>query len=399
MSENSQGLLHTLDEYRRTVEALTRIGAEPMGPEQLMQHVCGQVQRVTHIDRIKVMRYRPERGDLLLAAGVGWRPGVVGNVSLAVDFRSPAGRAFQTGAPLDIVDIRKEPEFRLPDVLREHGIVSLVNVPVMVNSNTWGILEVDSTEPFTFSHWDISFLTTVANIMGICLALYASRRETIEAAANLVREREAWRTSIRELQHRTKNNLQIISSMLAIKLREVSPDVRAKFDAVSGRIQAIGLAHDQLANTSGASSVRFDDYLRALCSNLDPQRSGIALEVEAETVELPLDRAIPAGLVVNELVTNSLKHAYANSSGKIHIQFSIMSNSTEACVSVADNGKGWDVPPAKGTGLSLVEALAQQIQGRVNYPKVEEGAKVVLCFPVAIPNPKTEELTNGGLRA
>jgi two-component sensor histidine kinase/putative methionine-R-sulfoxide reductase with GAF domain len=333
------------------------------------------------------MQYRPERGDLLLAAGVGWRPGVVGNVSLAVDFRSPAGRAFQTGAPLDIADVRKAPEFRLPDVLREHGIVSLVNVPVMVSSNTWGVLEVDHTEPFTFDKWDMSFLTTVANIMGVCLALYASRQKTIEAAANAAIERAAFRTSIRELQHRTKNNLQIISSLIAMKLRELSPDLRAKFDAVIGRIQAIALAHDQLANTSGASSVRFDDYLRALCANLDPQRSDVAFEVEADAVELPLDRAIPAGLVVNELVTNCLKYAFANSSGKIHIHFSIESHSTEACVSVADTGRGWDVPPAKGTGLSLVEALAQQLQGHVSYPKVEEGAKVVLCFPVAIAKP------------
>src|SRR6476661_1819308 len=91
-------------EYQRVIEALSRIGPQALTPQQLMQHVTAQVSRATMISRTKVLRYRPEKGDLLVEAGVGWKPGVVGKATLAVDYRSPAGRAFQTGAPVTIED-------------------------------------------------------------------------------------------------------------------------------------------------------------------------------------------------------------------------------------------------------------------------------------------------------
>ena len=81
-------------EYQRVIEALSRIGPQALTAQQLMQHVTAQVSRATMISRTKVLRYRPEKGDLLVEAGVGWKPGVVGKATLAVDYRSPAGRAF-----------------------------------------------------------------------------------------------------------------------------------------------------------------------------------------------------------------------------------------------------------------------------------------------------------------
>jgi hypothetical protein len=77
---------HTLDrvrEYQRVIEALSRIGPQALSAQQLMQHVTAQVSRATKIPRTKVLRYRAEKGDLLIEAGVGWKPGVVGNATLA----------------------------------------------------------------------------------------------------------------------------------------------------------------------------------------------------------------------------------------------------------------------------------------------------------------------------
>jgi GAF domain-containing protein len=105
-----------------------------MPPEKLMQHVSAQVSRVTQIEHTKILRYRPDTGDLLIEAGVGWKEGVVGHETLAVDHRSPAGRALQTGAPVAIDDLAKHQEFRWPDILKEHGIVPVLNVPVMINA-------------------------------------------------------------------------------------------------------------------------------------------------------------------------------------------------------------------------------------------------------------------------
>jgi len=152
-----------------------------------MQHVTAQVSQATDITRPKVLLFRPDRGDLLVEAGVGWKPGVVGNATLAVDYKSPAGRAFQTGAPVTIEDIRETDEFRNPELLREHGIVSVINVPILIDEATWGVLEADNTQPSSFDQWDISFLSVVANNIGVCLALElassrGARREILLAA-------------------------------------------------------------------------------------------------------------------------------------------------------------------------------------------------------------------------
>lgn len=94
---DDQKLVVRLRDQRRTIEALSRIGPEGLSMERLMHHVVAQVSRVTGVERIKILRYRADRGDLLIVAGVGWKPGVVGSATLAADYRSPAGRAFQTG--------------------------------------------------------------------------------------------------------------------------------------------------------------------------------------------------------------------------------------------------------------------------------------------------------------
>jgi two-component sensor histidine kinase len=367
------------------LEALSRIGAEVLPPERLMHHVVAQVSRVTHIERSKIMRFRPERGDLLVEAGVGWKPGVVGRTSLSADHRSPAGRAFQTGQPVAIHNFSEAPEYYLPELLRQHNIVSLLNVPVMINGFTWGVLEVDSTKPTLFDEWDINFLTILANVMGACLALHTTEQQKVDLIAEKARERAQSDIAFRELQHRVKNNLQIIIAFLSTKMREGSEDVAEKLTSVIARVQAISLAHDLLSTGQhGNSSVDFADYLRSLCRNIDPQRSDLTIEVAAQQVRIPIDRAVRAGLVVNELVTNSIKYAFGNRGGRIAVRFAPISNASEACVSVEDDGIGMAIPPKKGLGLSLVDGFAQQIQGRVSYEKVETGSRIVLCFPATL---------------
>jgi two-component sensor histidine kinase len=383
MTVSTEDTLTRVREYQRVLEGLSRVGAEVMPPDRLMHHVSAQVSRVTHIERTKVMKHRPDKGDLFVAAGVGWKPGVVGNATLAIDHRSPAGRAFQTAAPVTIDNLNDTQEFRLPEILREHGIVSLVNVPVMINGFTWGVLEVDSSELKCFDEWDVGFLSTVANIMGTCLALHEAQQRHIDERAQRERDRAQSDIVMQELQHRIKNNLQIIVSFLSLKIRESSIEVREGMNAVIGRVQAVALAHDLLSLSKQTGSVEFAGYLRSLCANVDPQRPGITIEVDADPAQIPIDRAVPAGLVVNELITNSIKYAFGNSAGKIRIKFALVGNSSEGCVSVEDDGSGMDIPPKKGLGLTLVEGLAQQIQGRIQFVAVESGSRTILCFPVA----------------
>jgi two-component sensor histidine kinase len=148
-------------------------------------------------------------------------------------------------------------------------------------------------------------------------------------------------------------------------------------------VQAVALAHDLLTNKAGVGTVDFDDYLRSLCANIDPKRPGLNIEVDAERAQIPLDRAVPAGLIVNELVTNSIKYAFGNESGNIWVRFRVQANASEVCLTIEDDGRGMELPPKKGLGLMFVERFAHQIHGRLDFMKVDSGSRTVICFPVA----------------
>ena len=123
-------------EYLRILSSFSRTSVEALPAERLMHHVAAQASQATNIKRTKVLRYRPERADLLVEAGVGWNPGVVGKATLAIDYRSPPGRAIQTAAPVLINDLPNDPNFDQSELLRSHDVISLINVPVMIEGRT-----------------------------------------------------------------------------------------------------------------------------------------------------------------------------------------------------------------------------------------------------------------------
>jgi two-component sensor histidine kinase/putative methionine-R-sulfoxide reductase with GAF domain len=370
-------------EYLRILSSFSRTSVEALPVERLMHHIAAQASQATEIKRTKVLRYRPETADLLVEAGVGWNPGVVGNATLSIGYRSPPGRAIQTAAPVLINDLPNDPNFDHSELLKSHQVISLINVPIMIEGRTWGVLEADSERRQDFDQWDVDFLSTLANMLGSALARQTAEQRAIETAAQNKRDQAHSEIMLRELQHRVKNNLQIIVSLLALKVGQTTDaSVREKLDSVIGRVQAIALAHDLLSTSRETNSIDFGDYLRALCADLAPDEN-ITIEVHAAHAPIPLDKAVPAGLIVNELITNALKYAFGNAGGIIRVTFDTVTNASEACISVADDGIGIKLPPEKGFGLTLMEGLARQLSGRIEYVEVERGSRIRLCFPVA----------------
>jgi two-component sensor histidine kinase len=383
---NTEAKLVRVLEYQRALTAFSRVASEALPPERLMSHACAQVSRVTHIKRTKVLRYRPDSGDLLVVAGVGWKPGVVGAATLPIDSASPPGRSIQTAAPVAIEDLANDAEFRSSPLLRDHGIVSLLNVPVMIDGQNWGVLEIDAEEPRAFDEGDVGFLTTYANIIGTALARDQAEQKALRTAQENTKADALWETLVRELQHRTKNNLQTIISFLSLQRRSATTEEsRNRLASVMDRVQAIALAHDQLSLKEGMSHVDFGDYLRSLCANIDPRKENIKVLVETSAATMPLDRAVPAGLIVNELVTNAFKYAFDDDQeGSIRVVFATSSETGEASIMVDDNGKGMGQPREGGLGLRLIDAFAQQLAGRVERETVEKGTRTRVSFPLAM---------------
>ena len=372
--------------YQRALATFTRIVGEADSDQRLLQNAAAQVARITHIRHVKVLRYRPDQGDLLIEAGVGWKPGVVGHVSFGADRHSSPGRSLQTGAPVACEDIRNDPEFRYADVLREHGIISVLNVPIFIDGSHWGVLEVDTVEKTVFEEFEVHSLSVFADIIGLSLASRAHQANALKAANDTNSARGQTEILLRELQHRMKNNLQVIVSFLALQRRQASgEEARERISSVMDRVLAIGLAHDQLAFKQSASTVEMHDYLKALCANIDPRRPQISIEVDVDEAGIPLDRAVPVGLIVNELVTNSVKYAFDEEGGIINVVFRVDTAIGEAEVSVRDNGRGMGGSTRKGAlGLRMAESLAGQLGGRITTAAVPKGTLTILTFPYSV---------------
>ena len=206
-----------------------------------------------------------------------------------------------------------------------------------------------------------------------------------EELRNSLEEKEVL---IREVHHRVKNNLQVITSLLNLQsFRVRDPDTKALFKECHDRINSMTMIHERLYQSDDLTEIDLANYLEnisvELARSYNADRRHIRLNVNVEDVRLGLDQAIPSGLIVNELVSNALKHAFPNqSSGEIDIIFS-KSDSTYT-LSVSDNGKGlpasFSVSDTPSLGMKLVHALTQKLKGTLTVQS-KNLTRIQIAFP------------------
>jgi two-component sensor histidine kinase/putative methionine-R-sulfoxide reductase with GAF domain len=387
--------------HQRILRDFGRIALEDLEIGPLLQRVVAQVARATGVRHTKIMRYRTEQGDLLVEAGYGWRPGVVGKARFGIDAASPSGRALQTGQPVVIDDIRDHPEFRVHPVIAEHGIISLLNVPIRYDGIIWGVLEADSEQPSHFDDLDAEFLEAMAALVAGALQRHDAVTRAESAAAEVAVRAERMGVLLRELQHRTKNNLALVAAMLARERRTATAEQDARTAERVGRLMqrvtAIALAQDRLSGAEGGgkgdgTGTDLAGYLHALLGSLDLSLGGkVVFEADLDNCVLPFDKAVAAGLVVNELVTNAAKHAYPEGEeGVVRVELHADEMRAEAALTVSDEGRGTD--PAKlaarraggGQGLELLRHLARQLGGDIEQGMPERGTSITVRFPLVM---------------
>ncbi len=176
---------------------------------------------------------------------------------------------------------------------------------------------------------------------------------------------------LREVYHRVYNNLQLVISLLGMQSRHFqSEEVRAGFRHVMDRVRSLSLVQQKLHRTEQYSAVDFSSYLRDLANSLVPpaKASDISIVFELDPLELTIDKAVPLGLIANELLTNAMKHAFPDKrKGEIRISLSKRPGS-RAVFSIADTGVGMDatdMSQSQGVGARLIHQLAQQADAKV----------------------------------
>lgn len=177
---------------------------------------------------------------------------------------------------------------------------------------------------------------------------------------------------LREVHHRTKNNLQVIMSLFYLEQAKMrDPEDAAVLEQGQSRIRSMALVHEMLYKSENMADIDMRDYFETLC--VDSRMAAmcaprVSLDLYVERISLSIDEAVPLGLLANELVTNALKHAFkGRSDGTIHL--SLTSSGDTISFSVSDDGVGTPLgrPPEPSLGLTLVAALADQLGARVEW--------------------------------
>jgi PAS domain S-box-containing protein len=198
-----------------------------------------------------------------------------------------------------------------------------------------------------------------------------------------------------EIHHRVKNNLQVITSLLNLQAgRARDPAVRASISESRDRVQAMALIHQLLFERRDWSLVQLAPYLRRLADLLSSTygRGRVQLDVEADEVELDVQRAVPCGLLVNELVTNAFKHAFPReATGRISVELR-REDDGHARLRVSDSGRGLpenlDLERVESLGMQLIPLLADQVRGTLHIER-GPGASFELRFPIATAGAET----------
>ena len=349
--------------------------------DQLLAETSRLTAEGLRVEFCKVLEFLPARNLLLVRAGVGWNAGVVGVASVGADLASPAGFALRTGKPVISNHLEDEERFETPEILRQHGVNRAMNVILQGDGKPFGVLEVDSRSKDKFEEHDLAFLQGAANILGMAI-----ERERHERRLRAALERD--KILLKEMNHRVKNSLAIVTSMLRLQSHDVAnAELSDQLIQASRRVEAISKAHDQLSHGTEIEQMNIGRYIDAICRDLSTSLSNCEIFVEADTdIQIATDKAISMALIVNELITNAAKYAYqGRSNGKVWIRVA-REGTDKIAIVVRDEGAGlpadFDIRKAKGLGMRIIASFIRPLDATIVIRACEPGTEFTLSMPL-----------------
>lgn len=258
---------------------------------------------------------------------------------------------------------------------------SILAVPMMIGDTAIGVITIQDYEhENAYSVSQIELLTTIASQAAVSLEnakLYDKvhseltfRKKTEIELLKSLQEKELL---LKEIHHRVKNNLQVMSSLLRLQSRYIKDQtILDIFKESENRIQSMAIVHSKLYSAKDYENIDFADYVKSLISNIVSTyamlSSRIHIKHEIEKILFNIDTTIPLGLIINELISNAIKYAFPDHEGEILIKLTHFENNSYELV-IKDNGKGIPEEMMQGKsdslGLKLVTLLTGQIGGNI----------------------------------
>jgi PAS domain S-box-containing protein len=309
------------------------------------------------------------------------RPSALGAV-IPVTGNQATQYVLEHRTPLVIGDAQTDPrQAVIHDLERQRGTVSLLIVPLMIRDQVIGTLGLDATELREFTPEEIDLVQNVAAAAGQALENaqlheavqkeLAERKQAEERLRASLREKEVLLT---EIHHRVKNNLQVVSSLLDLQADTVQDaDAYQAFHDTRARVKSMALIHERLYQSSDLARIDAGEYIQEMLEYLlgayGVGAGDITASVQADEVALGIDTAIPCGLIITELVSNALRHAFPaeETAGQGEIRVELRRLDGQLCLVVSDNGVGlppdFDFYGTESLGLQLVNILVDQLDG------------------------------------
>ncbi|HEX5453597.1 MAG TPA: GAF domain-containing protein [Stellaceae bacterium] len=348
----------------------------------LLAEACRVAAEGSDAPFAKVLEHQPEERQFLVRAGVGWKPGVVGNARAAEDPDNPAGESLAARRPVTVRDVRRRQDYHLPPIYPEHHIVSTANVPILGTAGFYGVLEVDRSDDRPFDALDTTFLATIAGII-------ADAVERVRRQAALQAAHDARAVLLREHHHRARNNYQSIMARLQRHALEATDaDSRRRFEDVERRVFGLAALYDYLVSSDSTEKrLDFADYLSGLCTRMrefygaDEKGIELACDCNAAAVAYDAETCLALGAAVNELTANAIEHAFGPNGGRIAVQ--LRNGGAGQSLVVMDNGAGFDKARPASIGLSVVDQLVSGAGGSLSRSTADGGTVWTIALPPA----------------
>ena len=258
-----------------------------------------------------------------------------------------------------------------PDYINYHNmkIERFLSVPVILKEELVGQIAISNSNR-DYTEKDLEAILRLTHFYTMALQKVRDEKELKKSLA----EKEVL---LREIHHRVKNNMQIISSLLNLQIQfEDLDETISVLKESQGRIRSMAIIHEKLYQSSSLTNINFKEYIEKLILDIYYSygilNGSIESVLEIHDINLNIDTAIPLGLIINELVTNSIKYAFPEHIGKINIK--LVSNHDQLELTIADNGTGISeelvLESSKTLGLQLVNSLIKQLDGKLEVDKV-----------------------------
>lgn len=369
---SKDSMLLMLDILERVTKSSSR--------EELLDKVGDAAQLLMQVEASSVMLLDEKGEYLTLANATGPVGDEVAGRKIPADY-GYAGQVVKKKRPVIAADAQQDELFG-GEISPDFTTHNLIGVPLWgEDGKVIGVLEALNRSRDTFSETDIDILQALANHASRTLDRIRVKNEIKDTA-------EEYDLIFRELHHRVKNDFALLSGIIQLENMEVQ-DVRAKqaLTEIGSRINTLAAVHDLLANRDGDASSDIQQYFRKLVTSITENLSGFAKNItfvtHIEPMQLNTHKALSCGLILNELIVNSLKHAFdKHEKGEISISAEKRNGYIELVYT--DNGLGFgdrpSTPEGRSLGFEIIQSLVKQLHAKLEM-QGREGAWVKITFP------------------